>query len=64
MTTDEEFRRFAVLDVPEWYQPMSNSGGSCPWCENMSHWGHSADCVRADVVAIIEAALATPEPVA
>lgn len=55
--TDEEIARFEILDLPEWYQPVSNSSGSCPWCENMRHWGHAEDCPRKLVMEILEIAL-------
>jgi len=54
----DEWARNDVLNLPEWYQPMSNSSGSCPWCENMRHWGHAEDCQRRVVLDILKAALA------
>lgn len=54
--SDEQLRT-EVLNLPEWYQPMSNSSGSCPWCENMIHWGHDKDCPRKLVLQILRTAL-------
>lgn len=46
-----------LLNLPEWYQPISNSSGSCPWCESTREWGHSADCARKVVLEILQTAL-------
>lgn len=58
-TKDEE--RWARDDlrynIPEWYQPIYNGFGSCPWCENFKHEGHTEDCKRKLIVEIVEAAL-------
>lgn len=53
----EARQRLEVLELPEWHQPMSNSSGSCPWCENMEHWGHAEGCPRALVLEILRTAL-------
>lgn len=28
-----------LIEEAQWYQPMSNSSPSCPWCLNQQHWG-------------------------
>jgi hypothetical protein len=53
----QEFERQEILRLPEWYQPMYNGEGSCPWCENFKHEGHHPDCKRKVVVEILKAAL-------
>lgn len=53
---EEEWARQDILNLPEWYQPMYNGYGSCPWCENFQHEGHHPECRRKIVKEIIEAA--------
>lgn len=43
-------------ELPEWYTPMSNSSGSCPWFGNMRHWGHTDTCPRQLVADILSTA--------
>lgn len=53
----EQWARDEVLNLPQWYQPMYNGYGSCPWCENFQHEGHTKDCKREIVLKILKAAL-------
>ena len=55
---DRKWERDSFLaSLPEWYQPMYNGEGSCPWCENFKHEGHAPDCARATVKEILRVAL-------
>lgn len=40
----EKSNLLQLIDQAQWYEPMSNSSPSCPWYENMRHWGHEDSC--------------------